>query len=78
MPTPLYLVKETGFVLAEPQRPWTVLDRNNVEVGRYTSVEAFAAMATLNGPLGDPTYQPYTVAWAGDDRRSGTDRRRVA
>lgn len=76
--TLLFVPHEDRIELLDAPKPWTVIDRDDVEVGRYEFGDAHAAADTLNGPLGDPTYQPYTVAWAGDDRRSGTDRRNVA
>lgn len=76
--TMLFVLLEDRIENTAAPKPWTVIDRHGVECGRYEFGDAHQAADTLNGPLGSPAYQPYTVAWAGDDRRSGSDRRSAA
>lgn len=75
MPAPLFLLHADRIERIGAKPSWTVLDKHGVEVGRYELAEAYAAADSLNGPLGFQEHQPYTVSFAGDDRRRGNDRR---
>lgn len=66
----LYVLHEDRIERTDARPSWTVLDSQSVEVGRYELAEAHAAADALNGPLGFAKHQPYTVSFAGSDRRA--------